>query len=290
MAHCQIHSHTFYSLLVNLLNIHGKLTSKHGRAITFAEYLSEKVWKAPEDLGEIPVEPPPPTDCGSFFSMGEFNIVLRSLRTGIFPGPDGIVAELLKGSPYVFKLVLLDHFNHCLSTSPTPDSWSLSEVVMIVKKAQGDTRDLSNYRPISLTNTMYKIFASLLQKRLSSFFDGKIRPTQFGFRANRSTSQPIHIMRRMLEAFERQQHPLYLFFLDWSKAFDSVTFEAIEAALKHFGIPLLFQKAIISLYLNPTFGVRDAGRTSIPRQEDSDRAVHFLLISLTCSYSPFVRC
>ena len=106
---------------------------------------------------------------------------------------------------------------------------------------------------------MYKIFASLLQKRLSSHFDDKIRPTQFGFRANRSTSQPIHIMRRMLKAFERQQHPLHLLFLDWSKAFDSVTFESIEATLQHFGIPPLFQKAILSLYSHPKFRVGDAG-------------------------------
>ena len=55
---------------VNLYNIHGKLTSKHMRTTTVAEYLSEKVWKAPDELGEIPIEPPP-TDCGSFFLAWE---------------------------------------------------------------------------------------------------------------------------------------------------------------------------------------------------------------------------
>ena len=108
---------------------------------------------------------------------------------------------------------------------------------MLVKKIQQDTRDLSNYRPISLTNTMYKIFASLIQQRLSHFFDERIRSTQFGFRAKRSTTQPIHIMRRILEVFERQQNSLHLLFLDWSKAFDSVTFSAIESSLVHFGVP-----------------------------------------------------
>ena len=67
---------------VNLYDISGKLTPKHKRPTVFAEYLSEKVWKAPPELGPIPVDLPPPTDCGSFFSMGELNIVLRSLRTG----------------------------------------------------------------------------------------------------------------------------------------------------------------------------------------------------------------
>ena len=66
--------------------------------------------------------------------MAELNIVLRSLSTGRAPGPDSIPADMIKGSPYILKLFLLDHFNHCLSTSTVPDSWALSEVVMLVKK------------------------------------------------------------------------------------------------------------------------------------------------------------
>ena len=109
---------------------------------------------------------------------------------------------------------------------------------------------------------MSKVFASLIQKRLAHFFDSRIRSTQFGFRAKRSTNQPIHIMRRILEIFERQQNSLHVLFLDWSKAFDSVTFSAIESSLRFFGVPTLFVNSILSLYSSPKFRVRDAGRTS----------------------------
>ena len=115
--------------------------------------------------------PSPAVECSAPFTMSELNIVLRSLSAGRAPGPDTISADMIKCSPYILKLFLLDHFNHFLSTSTVPDSWALSEVFMLVKKIQQDTRDLTNYRPISLTNTMYKIFASLLQKRLSFRFD-----------------------------------------------------------------------------------------------------------------------
>ena len=169
---------------------------------------------------------------------------------------------MLKGAPHILKFFLLDHFNHCLASSSTPDSWALSEVVMLVKKIQNDTRDLSNYRPISLTNSMYKIFASLLQMRLSYYFDDRIRSTQFGFRAKHSTTQPIHIMRRILEVVERQQHSLHLLFLDWSKAFDSVSFHSIESALLYFGVASALIKAILSLYSSPKFIIRDAGFSS----------------------------
>ena len=173
----------FTPLSVNLFNIHGKLTSKDLCATTFAEYLSEKVWKAPDPQPDLPDNPSPVVDCSAPFTMAELNIVLRALSTGRAPGPDSIPADMIKGSPYILKLFLLDHFNHCLSTSTVPDSWALSEVVMLVKKIQHDTRDLSNYRPISLTNSMYKIFASLTQKRLSHHFDDRIRSTQIGFRS-----------------------------------------------------------------------------------------------------------
>ena len=112
--------------------------------IIFIEYLFEKVGKAPPDLGYISIEPLPPMNYGSFFNIGELNIVLRSLRTGRSPDPNGIIAELFKGSPYILKLFLLNHLNHYLSTSITPDSWALSEIVMIIKQAQGHIRDLSN--------------------------------------------------------------------------------------------------------------------------------------------------
>ena len=69
-------------------------------------------------------------------------------------------------------------------------------------------------------------------------------------------------MRRILEVFERQQNSLHLLFLDWSKAFDSVTFSAIESSLTHFGVPSLFVRTIMSLYSSPKFVVRDSGSCS----------------------------
>ena len=240
------------------------------RAAAFAEYLSEKVCKAPSGLRDISVEPPPPTDCGSSFSMGELDIVLRSLRTGRSPGPDGIVSELRTGSPYILKLFLLDHFNHCLATSTTPDTWDVSAVVMIVKKIQGDTRDLSNYRPISLTNTMYKIFASLFEKRLSSYFDDKIRPTQFGPRANRSTSQPIHIM----------QHALHLLFWIGLKLSTLLPSNPLKLHLSNLVFLLYFRRPFFLSILIPNFVSEILDTLLLPThgQEDSDRVVHFPLI------------
>ena len=154
-----------------------------------------------------------------------------------------------------------------LSGSTSSPSWLLSEVVMIMKNTQKDSRLLSNYRPISLTNISYKIFASMLQHKLERSLDPRIRDRQFGFRKNRSTTQPIHIFRRLLEIFERQNSPFHALFIDWSKAFDSVTFTVIESAMEFVGVPAHTRKVIMSLYDNPTFLVRDSSQKSTIRTQ-----------------------
>ena len=52
------------------------------------------------------------------------------------------------------------------------------------------------------------------------------------------------------------------FFLDWAKAFDSVTFSSIQSSLEYMGVPPSFREAIASLYQNPTFTVRESKHQS----------------------------
>ena len=175
--------------------------------------------------------------------MRELNLALRRIKSANAPGPNGLVGELYKHAPYILRMYLLDHCNHynqCFASKQVPSSWLFSKVVMIVKNYQKDTRSLSNsnYRPISLTNISYKIFASI------------------------STTRPIHILRRLLEVHERQPSPFHALFLDWSKAFDSVTFTAIRAAMSFMGVSEHVIEVVMSLYQSPSFVVRDSQQAS----------------------------
>ena len=64
-----------------------------------------------------------------------------------------------------------------------------AQVVTIFKK--GDAQKISNYRPISLLNIAYKLYASIIQKRLATYIDPMISRTQFGFRHSRSTTHAL---------------------------------------------------------------------------------------------------
>eukprot|EP00969_Alexandrium_andersonii_P147644 6528491-Alexandrium_andersonii.AAC.1 len=100
-----------------------------------------------------------------------------------------------------------------------PQDWKEAQIVGIYKK--GSPHDPANFRPISLLNVTYKLFAAVVAARLQIEVEPKLRSSQFGFRGGRSSADPIHIVRRSQDLIQGKQHStLHLLFLDWSKAFD----------------------------------------------------------------------
>ena len=95
-----------------------------------------------------------------------------------------------------------------------------ADLAVIYKK--GKTEQPENYRPIALLIIGYKLMASMIQKRLPEAVDDRIDPAQFGFRKGKSTSQPIHIYRRVQEIHEEAGLELVTILLDWEKAFDKI--------------------------------------------------------------------
>ena len=80
-----------------------------------------------------------------------------------------------------------------------------------------------------------------------------LRKTQYGFRAGRGTSHPLHILRRSMEWSEMTNTPLYYLFLDWKQAFDSIDHNSMMIALRRFGISDRSHNIISTLYQDPTF-------------------------------------
>ena len=97
----------------------------------------------------------------------------------------------------------------------------------------------------------------MLQHRIASSIDYILSPHQFGFRKSRSTSTPVFLIRRLLEHFERHTTSLYLLFLDWQQAFDSVSREAVQTALVGYGLPEAIINPVMALFQDCKFFVQD---------------------------------
>ena len=196
------------------------------------------------------------------FTEPELDSALHHMRHRRAPGPDQAPVELWKFAPRYFRLQLLDHYNQVFAQASSPKTWSLAHVIMIFKGKKKDPKLPSSYRPISLVNTVYKIYAAMLHARLRDHVDTRLSPVQYGFRSGRSTSTPLFILRRLFEIHERHGLSFYVLFLDWAQAFDTVSHRSLSISLTRIGVPTHFVNAIMAIYSNAVFAVKDSNTYS----------------------------
>jgi hypothetical protein len=96
------------------------------------------------------------------------------------PAPDGI--RYLVWKKFDEGSYILSEIFYCVKRlRATPRSWTKSMTVLIHNK--GDRYDISNWRPISMSNTIAKIHSSVLAERLDNWAarNQRISPSQKGF-------------------------------------------------------------------------------------------------------------
>ena len=108
----------------------------------------------------------------------------------------------------------------------------MARVTAIFKK--GDSAQCANYRPISLLNLGYKVFAALVLNRLKDGnVDEYIWPTQFGFKTGCGTAEALFLARRVIDrAWMVNSGETVMLALDWAKAFDSISPAALRVCLQ----------------------------------------------------------
>ena len=133
------------------------------------------------------------------------------------------------------RSVILEICNEHWNSGTFPVEKLKAYVASICKK--GDPLHASNYRPISLLDSIYKVFTGMIQMRLSETTDPDISRLQFDFRKGKSTSTPIACIRRLVDRAEASKNPFCSTFLDWEKAFDRIKQDKLIEALERMRSP-----------------------------------------------------
>ena len=120
--------------------------------------------------------------------------------------------ELLRWLDLQNRISLLELFNDWWRNKNAPDSLFLARVVPIFKK--GDVDNASNYRPISLLSSFYKLYMIMIRARMEEAVDKHLSRKQYGFRAKGSTSHAVYLLRRIQDYAEMKGAKLSLAFLD----------------------------------------------------------------------------
>ena len=190
----------------------------------------------------------------------EVRRAIKMLKSRKSPGIDNINAELLKESIITSTHELEILFNRILNEQEIPSDWKRSLIITIPKK--GDMTICDNYRGISLLSVPSKVFCRIIIDRIREGIKDKLRNEQAAFRKGRGTSEQVFILRNILEQCAEWQAPLYINFIDFKKAFDSVVRDKLWNILGHYGIPKIFINIIRKMYEGSTSCVVEGGKTT----------------------------
>lgn len=200
------------------------------------------------------------TDQSQKKSTEEIKQALSKVKRNKAPGPDGIGPEILKELDEDGISELAGVLNKWFQEEHIPEDMLKAKVVLIFKK--GSTDNLANYRPISLLNSIYKIYAAIIQNRVEQGIDDILQETQFGFRKKRGTDGAIHCIRRAIVKCVASGTEVFAVLLDWEKAFDKISREAMFEAFERFRMPPKMQKVLKSFFANTRFAVEMEGKES----------------------------
>ncbi|CAI6364321.1 unnamed protein product [Macrosiphum euphorbiae] len=194
----------------------------------------------------------------------EVKSIIKTLPRKKAPGPDGIPNTALRHASNRTILHLTKIFNSCIRLSHFPNVWKHANVVMIPKPGKNKS-DPANHRPISLLNTMSKLFEILILKRLKSYVSPFIRPEQYAFRPEHSTTiQLTKLVDDLAITFNRKERTAAIF-LDFEKAFDKVWHQGVLYKLLTLSVPVQLVNLIKVFLTDRTFSVKLSTTSSSPR-------------------------
>ena len=164
-----------------------------------------------------------------------------TLGSGEAAGPDEIPAEAIKADIETAVNMVYSLFSKIWEKEEVPAQ--LKEGIIIKLPKKGDLRDCSNYRGIMILSTPGKVLNSVLLERMKEAVDTRLQDLQAGFRRNRSCADQIASLRIITEQSLEWNSPLYINFIVYEKAFESVDRETTRKLLREYGVP----EKIISL-------------------------------------------
>ena len=166
----------------------------------------------------------------------EVEILINNLNVSKSSDIYDIPVKIIKvAGPYI-STIFSDIFNKSFSNGVFPQKLKYAFVLPLFKG--GSKLVLSNYRPISILPILSKVLEQLMQARLVNFLttNNIIYEHQFGFQQNKSaTIAVLDVQTKIIEAFENKKIACGVF-LDFPKAFDTVSHEILLGKLEHYGI------------------------------------------------------
>ena len=135
-----------------------------------------------------------------------------------------------------------------------PQDWKRSILIPIPKK--GSTEDCSNHQTVALISHASSIMLKSLHARLQHCMNQELPGVQSGSRKGRGIRDQIANIHWIIEKAREFQKYIYVYFIDYAKAFDCVHHKKLWKALKEMGIADHLTCLLRNLYVGQEAKVR----------------------------------
>jgi hypothetical protein len=167
------------------------------------------------------------------FEEFEVKDMIASSQNNKSPGPDGFNFEFFRSCWDLMKGDLMKIFHDFYANANMPRGM-LSYFITLIPKVP-NPHSISEFRPISLLGSLYKIVAKVLATRLGTVMDKLISRNQSAFIKGRLLVDGVLTINEVVDLAKRAREKCMIFKVDFAKAYDSVNWNFLVYMLKRFG-------------------------------------------------------
>ena len=200
------------------------MKNEDGKILTSREEILERWAKFYEELyDDLNICEPLPTNNELPIPSITKSEIITAINKS--PGIDNIHSEFRKAGGDDMVRILYTLFNQILETGQIPSTFRKALIVVLYKK--DDRSECKNYRPISLLSHVYKLFMTIIGNRITDDLYSCFPDSQAAYQPGRGTIEQIFALNQMIEKSIEFNKPLYVIFIDFTKAFDSIKLDKL---------------------------------------------------------------
>ena len=194
-------------------------------------------------------------------SLPELHSVILKSKNNKSPGPDGFSNEFFKTFWPDISTLLLKLLNAYREKGTIDEHQNLG-IITCIPKGGKLRNNLKNWRPITLLNSVYKFYSSILSERLKLILPKLIHSDQKGFINGRFIGENTRLIFDIIEECSHQNSKNLIVLIDFEKAFDSLSWNFIRKSLEIYKFGENTIKWVRSLQENSTSKILQNGHLS----------------------------
>jgi hypothetical protein len=188
-------------------------------------------------------------------SIEEIKSSLWSLKPFKAPGPDGLHPGFFQRCWHIVSDSVVKEVSHIFNCGKMPPYLNKTLISLIPKCAGPES--LSQFRPISLCNTVYKIVTKSIVARIRPLLSNLISPFQAAFVPGRRGIDNVIIAQELIHSLHKKKGAKGSFVvkIDLEKAYDRLEWSFIREVLLFFNFPKNLVRLIMDCVSSSTISI-----------------------------------